>query len=345
LDIIHALNIFLIIQFGGSSIVQGFTALSPIGLYLFVVYMQRFFFPLMQVSTYYNNIQSGLAAFQRILEIVDAEVEVKQEKDTVKVESIKGEIKFENVSFHYVEGEQVFSDFNLTIKPGEKLAIVGHTGSGKTSLASLIGRFYEFQKGKISIDGKDIRKLDLKSFRRHVGLVQQDVFLFSGTIRENIIYGNRKATDADIERTLKAIKADEFIQYLPEGLDTNVRERGSRLSLGQRQLVSFARALLADPKILILDEATSSVDAYTEAVIQEALENLLEDRTAIIIAHRLSTVKNADRIIVLDKGKIIEEGPHDELMNAKGLYSELYDTYFKHRSPDWQPNQKIIKQT
>jgi ABC-type multidrug transport system fused ATPase/permease subunit len=341
LDLIWGICLFLIIQYGGFYIITAFTGLTVGKLYLFVVFMQSFFFPLMQLSTYYNNFQSGLAAFERILYVVDSENSVKQKEPTIDLDSVDGEIEIRNLDFAYVEGEPVFENFNLKIEAGEKLAIVGHTGSGKTSLASLIARFYEFQKGEILVDKKDIRTIDLKSYRRHLGLVQQDVFLFIGTVQENIIYGNRDAKLQDIEQALKAIKADEFIEYLPDGLTTNVRERGSRLSLGQRQLVAFARALLANPRILILDEATSSVDAYTEAVIQEALETLLENRTAIIIAHRLSTVKNADRIIVLDKGKIIEEGKHDELMAKGGFYADLYETYFKHKSPTWEPSRDL----
>ncbi|MHA2059834.1 MAG: ABC transporter ATP-binding protein [Candidatus Ranarchaeia archaeon] len=341
LDLIYGICLFLIIQYGGFYIIGAVTGLTAPILYAFVIYMQGFFFPLMQLSTYYNNFQSGLAAFERILYVVDSEVSVKQKEPTIFLDSVEGEIEIRNLDFCYVEGEPVFQNFNLKIQAGEKLAIVGHTGSGKTSLASLIARFYEFQKGDILVDQRDIRTVDLNSYRRHLGLVQQDVFLFNGTVQENIIYGNRDAKLKDIEQALKAIKADEFIEYLSEGLATNVRERGSRLSLGQRQLVAFARALLANPRILILDEATSSVDAYTEAVIQEALETLLENRTAIIIAHRLSTVKNADRIIVLDKGKIIEEGKHDVLMAKGGFYADLYETYFKHKSPTWEPSRDL----
>ncbi|MHA2122207.1 MAG: ABC transporter ATP-binding protein [Promethearchaeota archaeon] len=219
----------------------------------------------------------------------------------------------------------------MSIKPGETLAIVGHTGAGKTSIISLVARFYEFQRGKILIDGEDIRDINLKSYRKHLGIVLQTPLLFYGTIKENITYGRRDATESDFKRVLEISRVNEILEYLKDGLLTQVGEKGELLSTGQRQLVSFARALLADPRILILDEATSAVDAYTESVIQESLEELMKGRTSIVIAHRLSTVKNADRIIVLDHGKIIEEGTHNKLLNQGGEYASLYNTYFKHQ--------------
>jgi ABC-type multidrug transport system fused ATPase/permease subunit len=291
----------------------------------------------MVLATFFPQFSTGMAAYERILDILDSEPFVKQNANAIDVAEVEGEIQFENVDFSYKDNEGIFKGLNLKIKKGEKLAIVGHTGSGKTSLVSLLARYYEFQGGSIKIDGIDIRNMTLESYRKNIGMVPQDVFLFSGTIEENIRYGRQDASEEDLRKAVTAVHADELIEYLPEGLQTRVGERGKGVSAGQRQLISFARALLTDPKILILDEATSSVDAYTEAVIQEALDVLLTNRTSIIIAHRLSTVINADRILVMDHGEIIEEGDHSSLLAKGGKYAQLYKQYFEHQSLDWHP--------
>ena len=229
----------------------------------------------------------------------------------------------------------MLTDFNLTIPAGQTIALVGHTGAGKSSLGKLVARFYEFQGGKLLIDDRDIRTLDLTAYRRHLGIVPQTPFLFTGTVLENIRYGNPNATDADVERVARQVGGGDWIQALPQGLETAISEQGRGISMGQRQLVALARVLLENPAIVILDEATASIDPLTEAQIQEGLDVLLRDRTAIVIAHRLSTVRAADRIIVLRQGAIIEEGDHDGLMGQDGHYAELYDTYFRHQSVDY----------
>ena len=240
-----------------------------------------------------------------------------------------------DVYFEYVENTPVLENVNLHIKPGEMIAIVGHTGAGKTTIASLLMRYYEITQGSLKIDNVEVRDFSLASLRSQIGLVSQDVFLFSGTVLDNIRYGKPDASLDEVRAAMIIVSAEEFIDALPDGLQTKLGERGQGLSAGQRQMVSFARTLITDPKILILDEATASVDAYTESRIQTALESLLKGRTSIVIAHRLTTIQNADRIIVIDQGKIVEEGNHDQLVKKKGVYNDLYETYFKHQSAEW----------
>ena len=254
------------------------------------------------------------------------------------MQKIKGEIKFEQINFYYNEGEPVLRDFSLTIQSGETLALVGHTGSGKSSITKLINRFYEFQEGLITVDGRDIRTVDLHSYRAQIGVVTQSPFLFDGTVLDNIRYGKNEASNEDVIRVAEKVGAGDWITSLPNGLETEVGERGNNLSMGQRQLVALARVLLQDPRVFILDEATASVDPLTEALIQEGLDTVLQGRTSIVIAHRLSTIKNADRIIVLNQGEIIEEGSHDSLLAQHGHYAELYNTYFRHQSLDYIEN-------
>ena len=329
-NILNGAAIIVILIFGGRVVIQNLGFISAGELYIFISLLEFFFAPVTQFVTIYTQIQAGFASFERILEILDSKPEI-EDHGSINIQKLEGSIEFINVDFSYNLKNPVLTNFSLSIKPGENLAIVGHTGAGKTSIISLVARFYEFQRGKILIDGNDIRDIKLKSYRKHLGIVLQTPLLFYGTIRENITYGRRDATEADFNRTLKISRVDEILEYLKDGLLTQVGERGELLSTGQRQLVSFARALLVDPRILILDEATSAVDAYTESVIQESLEELMKGRTSIIIAHRLSTVKNSDRIIVLDHGKIIEEGTHNDLLSQGGEYATLYNTYFKHQ--------------
>jgi ATP-binding cassette subfamily B protein len=251
------------------------------------------------------------------------------------VPPLKGEIVFENVSFHYKESEQIMADFDLHIKPGENLAVVGHTGAGKTSVAKLIARFYEFQGGRLLIDGHDIRSFNLEEYRRQLGVVSQVPFLFSGTVAENIRYARRDTSEAEILALAKRIGGGEWLDTLPQGLESQVGERGGRLSMGQRQLVALMRVLVQCPAIFILDEATASIDPFTEWQIQQALDLILQQSTSILIAHRLSTVKSADRIIVMENGGIIEEGNHAQLLAGGGHYATLYNTYFRHQSLEY----------
>lgn len=327
-------SVLIVLYLYGQQLIIFGHEMDPGILYAFTLYLWRFFFPLTQVANFYSQYQAGLAAMERIFGLMEVESEVKQAKNPIILSEFKGEIKFVKMDFWYNENEPVFKNFTFKINAGEKVALVGHTGAGKTTLASLISRFYEIKGGQIFIDGVDIRDLDIDWYRKQVALVLQDSYLFAGTIRENIKYGRiwDNPTDEEIELVARAVQATEFIEDFPEGFDTNVLERGKRLSTGQRQLITFARALLADPKILILDEATASVDAYTEAMIQDALEIIMKDRTSIVIAHRLSTIKNADKIVMIENGEIVEMGNHNELLEKKGKYAELYETYFKHQS-------------
>jgi ATP-binding cassette subfamily B protein len=317
---------------GGLSAAQGAVTIGA--WYLFIISLGRFFDPVMNLSSFWSNIQSGLSAAERIFALMDAEPNVVQTGNR-DVQRLKGGIRFENVSFRYAENEPVLDDFNLTIPPGENLAIVGHTGAGKSSLAKLIARFYEFQSGRILIDGADIRTFNLQQYRRQLGIVSQVPFLFSGTVAENIRYAcpdPECVTDADILSMARKIGDGEWLETLPGGLETVVGERGTMLSMGQRQLVALLRVLLQKPAIFVLDEATASIDPFTEWQIQQALNMILAESTSILIAHRLSTVKAADRIIVLEKGKIIEQGSHNGLLQQGGHYATLYNTYFRHQS-------------
>jgi ATP-binding cassette, subfamily B, bacterial len=268
--------------------------------------------------------------------LIDAEPDVNQ-IDKREAKSLRGEIQFENVCFSYTDQEIVLKNFNLKIHPGENIALVGHTGAGKSSIAKLIARFYEYQDGCIYIDDQDIRAFDLSSYRKKLGIVSQTPFLFSGTVAENICYACASNDPVRIESLAYQIGNGEWLDSLPHGLETEVGERGSRLSMGQRQLVSLMRVLVQKPVIFILDEATASVDPFTEWQIQQALNLILADTTSILIAHRLSTIQSADRIIVLDRGQIIEEGNHDGLLAQGGHYASLYNTYFRHQSLDYRP--------
>ncbi|MEJ2277845.1 MAG: ABC transporter ATP-binding protein [Candidatus Lokiarchaeota archaeon] len=329
LEVITSITLVIILFMATQFSIQNL--ISPGLILIFILYLQKFFRPVMVIALFFPQLSTGMAAYERILEILDSEPQVQQKDSTIKTNNFGGDIVFKHVDFKYKDNDWIFKNLNLKIHQGEKLAIVGKTGAGKTSLISLLPRFYEFQGGEIEIDGKDIRSIDLNSLRKNISIVHQDVFLFSGTIEENIRYGKQDATEEEIWNAINTVHAEELIKYLPNGIQTKVGERGKGLSTGQKQLISFARAVLSNPNILILDEATSSVDAYTEAIIQEALDILLKNRTSIIIAHRLSTVVNADRIIVMDKGKIIEEGDHKSLLNQGGKYTELYKDYFEYQ--------------
>jgi ATP-binding cassette subfamily B protein len=298
--------------------------------YLFVQSVGRFFFPILNLSAFTAQVQSGLSASERVFALIDAKSAVIQSEHNYVFE-IQGDIRFEEVDFYYSENEQIFKDFNLHIKPRESIALVGHTGAGKSSIAKLVARFYEFQEGSILIDDHDIRSLDMHQYRSQLGIVSQIPFLFSGTVAENICYACPNISEDEVAEIAKDI-GGEWLDSLPNGVRTQVGERGGRLSMGQRQLVSLLRVLIKHPAIFILDEATASIDPFTEWQIQQTLNLILKRSTSILIAHRLSTIKAADRIIVLDDGNIIEEGTHNTLLSQEGYYSNLYNTYFRHQS-------------
>ncbi len=319
----------LMIYTGAINVSKGFVTAGV--WYLFIMSLDRFLYPVMNLASFWTQIQNGLSAAERVFALIDAEPAVKQIA-LESVDKIQGRVEFRHVDFYYVPDEPVLENFNLTIKPGENVAIVGHTGAGKTSIAKLVSRFYEFQSGEILIDRRDIRTLNLEEYRRRLGIVTQVPFLFSGTVAENIRYARPDASDDYIEQLAGKIGNGEWLKTLPDGLQTNVGERGAMLSMGQRQLVSLMRVLVQEPAIFVLDEATASIDPFTEWQIQQTLKYILAHTTSILIAHRLSTVRSADRIIVMHEGKIIEVGNHDDLMDQGGYYAGLYNTYFRHQS-------------
>ena len=323
--LISAAGVCMVYWYGGHQVLMGVLKIGM--LVAFVGYLDRFFSPIREISTFYQTMQSAMAGAERIFDILDTEPEIKDKPDSVEMPSIRGDVEFRNVGFAY-EDTPIIKDISFAVKAGETIALVGPTGAGKTTIINLLARQYDVQSGSILIDGRDVRDVTMKSLRSQMGIVLQDAFLFPGSIKENIRYGRLDATDQEVIAAAKAVGAHEFIIEQPEGYDTDVREGGTRLSSGQKQLVSFARALLADPRILILDEATSSVDTETELLIQKALRKLLKGRTSFVIAHRLSTISEADRILVIEGGKIVESGKHRELLRKNGLYKRLHDMQF-----------------
>lgn len=323
----------ILVYVGGLSTAQGMVTIGA--WYLFIQSLDKFFFPMLNLSAFWAQVQSGLSASERVFALIDAESAVEQ-IGARPIPQLTGEIQFQEVNFSYIKEDQVLEKFNLHINAGETIALVGHTGAGKSSLARLIARFYEFQAGRILVDGHDIRTFDLSQYRRRLGIVSQVPFLFSGSVIENICYAcASNVSTPEVEQIAHQIGNGEWLDTLPQGLDTQVGERGSRLSMGQRQLVSLMRVLVQKPSIFILDEATANIDPFTEWQIQQALNMILANTTSILIAHRLSTVKAADRIIVLDHGRIIEEGNHVKLIKLGGLYAHLYNTYFRHQSLEY----------
>lgn len=323
-DIISTVTTSFIYILGVKWILAPDATLTVGVLIAFTAYISRFWAPINTLAGFYNSLLTAVSYLERIFETIDEEVEVKDAEDAYPMSQIKGEVEFHDVTFGYEAGQNILEHINFKAKQGETFAIVGPTGAGKSTIVNLISRFYNVNSGEITIDGIDISKVTLKSLRSQMGIMMQDSFIFSGTIMDNIRYGNMEATDEEVVQAAKTVCAHDFIMEMEDGYKTQVNERGSRLSAGQRQLISFARALLADPKILILDEATSSIDTETEIILQKGLARLLKGRTSFIIAHRLSTIKNADCIMYVDHGEIEEKGNHEELMKLKKEYYKLY---------------------
>jgi ATP-binding cassette subfamily B protein len=327
-ELVSALAASLIIWYGGGRVMEG--ALTLGSLVAFLQYAQRFFRPISDMSEKFNVLQNAMASSERVFALLDTTVEVKSpENFRLQAEEASGTISFENVTFSYVPGEPVLKNVSFRVEPGQRVALVGATGSGKTTLVNLLLRFYDVDEGRITIDGVDIRQMDLRTLRSMFGLVLQDVHLFSGTIADNVRLGRADIDDEAVKRALEAVHAWRFVSRMPAGLSTPVAERGATLSVGQKQLLSFARALAFDPRVLVLDEATSSVDTETEFLIRDALKVVMRGRTTIAIAHRLSTVQDMDRIVVLHKGEVRESGTHQELLGRRGIYHRLYQLQFK----------------
>jgi len=321
-DVLSSVALAVVLGYGGHLYFQGDVTLGT--LFAFMLYVQNFFDPVQQLSQLYNTFLSATAALDKIVDVLDEEPEVLDKPDAKPLPRVEGRVQFENVTFGYGDGPEVLHGLDLDVPAGTTVALVGHTGAGKSTIAKLLARFYDPRAGRITIDGHDLRDVTQASLRRQLGIVPQEGFLFAGTVSENIAFGRPEAPAADIVSAARTIGAHDFVTHLENGYETEVQERGTRLSLGQRQLVALGRALLADPRILILDEATSSVDIGTERKIESALRKLLAGRTAFVIAHRLSTIRDADLIVVLEHGRVIEQGTHDELLQKRGLYTSLY---------------------
>ncbi len=319
---VASLGMAIVLGFGAYRVFNG--ALTVGGLVAFISYVASFYQPIHRLVQTDNTMQQAIAAGERVFELLDTVPEIKDEPDAIELTSIRGTVAFEGVTFRYGTGEEVLRDVSFQMRPGEVVALVGPSGAGKTSIANLIPRFYDPVSGRITVEGHDVRKIELASLRRQVAVVLQDTFLFNGTVRDNVVYGKPNASEDEMIAAAQAAFAHEFIVSLPQGYETEIGERGTKLSGGQKQRLALARAILTDPRILILDEATSSVDAEAEYLIQQALEKVLEGRTALVIAHRLSTIRHADKIIALEEGRIVEVGDHRQLLARGGLYSQMY---------------------
>jgi ABC-type multidrug transport system fused ATPase/permease subunit len=335
LDVLSTIALAIVAGYGGYLVLAFDPPLASIGVIIaFLAYVQRFYRPIQGIANLYAQLQAAIAGAERIFDLLDTKPEITDAPDAAALPPIEGRVTFDHVTFAYDE-EMVLQDISLTAEPGQTVALVGPTGAGKTTIASLLSRFYEVEDGQgaVRIDDYDLRQVTRRSLREQMGVVLQDTFLFSDTVMENIRYGRLGASDDEVITAAELANADQFIQRLPEGYDTELGERGQTLSQGQRQLIAIARAILADPRILILDEATSSVDTRTERLIQRALDKLLSGRTSFVIAHRLSTIRNADQVLVINEGRIIERGTHEELLDAGGLYADLYNSQFRLQDP------------